>query len=91
MKKFAAILLILTSLTGLFNLLLSFIGLFTYQYDFNPVYGVEVEGMKWELLLESFDYNILGSTTMVLGSMVELFLFLSLLILGFSLFSKKNS
>tara|TARA_B100001287_G_scaffold276420_1_gene287172 strand:+ start:2103 stop:2375 length:273 start_codon:yes stop_codon:yes gene_type:complete len=90
MKKFAAILLILTSLTGLFNLLLSFIGLFTYQYDFNPIYG-EVEGMKWELLLESFDYNILGSTTMVLGSMVELFLFLSLLILGFSLFSKKNS
>ena len=89
MKKFAAILLILTSLTGLFNLLLSFIGLFTYQYDFSGGYGEE--GMKWELLLYSFDYDILGATTRVLGSMVELFLFLSLLILGFSLFSKKNS
>lgn len=86
MKKFAAILLILTSLTGLLNLLLSFISLFLYNYD--PYTGDE--GMKWQVILYSFDYDILGATTRVIGSMVELFLFLSLLILGFSLFSKKK-
>ena len=54
--------------------------------DFSGGYGEE--GMKWELLLYSFNYDFLGATTRVIGSMVELFLFLSLLILGFSLFSK---